>query len=99
MSGMTVAESIAFVIFVVMTVAFFVWVAYLAFVVVFAASIVYLWRRSEAADRLANEAASAWRDGLRPQRGPGFPGSRVAHPDARPGQTLDEPDLFSELGL
>lgn len=54
---------------------------------------------NEEADRLANEAASAWRDGLTPRSGPGFPGSRVAHPDARPGQTLAEPDLFSELEL
>jgi heme exporter protein C len=34
-----------------------VWVAYLAFVVVFGASIVYLWRRAEAADRLAHASA------------------------------------------
>ena len=54
---------------------------------------------NEEADRLANQAAAAWRDGTPPEPGPGFAGARVAHPDARPGQVLDEPDLFSELGL
>lgn len=54
---------------------------------------------NEEADRLANAAASAWRDGAAPPSGPGFAGGRVAHPDAQPGQTQDEPDLFSELGL
>jgi len=54
---------------------------------------------NEEADRVANQAAAAWRDGVAPQPGPGFAGSRVSHPDARPGQTMDEPDLFSELGL
>ena len=34
-----------------------VWVAYLAFVVVFAASVAYLWRRQPGADRLAHAAA------------------------------------------
>jgi len=54
---------------------------------------------NEEADRLANQAAAAWRDGAAPPPGPGFPGSQVCHPDARPGQTANEPDLFSELGL
>jgi ribonuclease HI len=54
---------------------------------------------NEEADRLANQAATACRDGSVPDPGPGFAGARVHHPDARPGQVLDEPDLFSELGL
>ncbi len=52
---------------------------------------------NEAADRLANAAALAFRDGREPDPGPGFQGSAVAHPDARPGQTEPEPDLFSDL--
>lgn len=52
---------------------------------------------NEAADRLANAAAVAWKGGTSPDGGPGFAGSSVAHPDARPGQVLDEPDLFSFL--
>ena len=32
-----------------------------------------------------------------PDPGPGFAGSVVRHPEARPGQVLDEPDLFSGL--
>ena len=52
---------------------------------------------NEAADRLANTAAVSWRDGTAPEPGPGFAGAVVLHPDARPGQVLDEPDLFSEL--
>ena len=50
---------------------------------------------NEAADQLANAAALAWRDGAAPDPGPGFAGATVSHPDARPGQTVDEPDLFS----
>lgn len=53
---------------------------------------------NEEADRLANRAASSWREGVAPEPGPGFPGSQAAHPDSRPGQVLAEPDLFSELG-
>jgi ribonuclease HI len=52
---------------------------------------------NEAADRLANAAAASWKDRLVPSPGPGFAGSVVRHPEARPGQTLDEPDLFSGL--
>ena len=52
---------------------------------------------NEAADRLANGAAAAWKDGAAPHPGPGFPGSVVQHPEARPGQVVDEPDLFSDL--
>ncbi len=37
----------------------FAWVAYLAFAVVFVASIAYLWRRSAAADRVAHASAEA----------------------------------------
>jgi ribonuclease HI len=50
---------------------------------------------NEAADVLANAAALSWRDGVAPDPGPGFPGASVSHPDARPGQVVDEPDLFS----
>ena len=53
---------------------------------------------NEAADRLANAAAAAWRDGVAPNEGPGFPGGTAAHPDARPGQVEDEPGLFDLLG-
>ena len=52
---------------------------------------------NEAADRLANAAATSWKAATAPDPGPGFPGSVVRHPDSRPGQTVDEPDLFSEL--
>jgi ribonuclease HI len=52
---------------------------------------------NEAADRLANAAAASWKDRLVPSPGPGFAGSVVRHPEARPGQTVDEPDLFSDL--
>jgi ribonuclease HI len=50
---------------------------------------------NEAADRLANAAALSWREGKAPDPGPGFAGAGVAHPDARPGQVVEEPDLFS----
>jgi ribonuclease HI len=50
---------------------------------------------NEAADRLANAAALSWQAGGPPDPGPGFAGATVAHPDARPGQVIDEPDLFS----
>jgi ribonuclease HI len=53
---------------------------------------------NEAADRLANAAALAFRNGQEPDAGPGFPHSTVAHPDARVGQVEPEPDLFSGLG-
>ncbi len=52
---------------------------------------------NEAADRLANAAACAFRDGVPAEAGPGFPGAVVAHPDVAPGQTVEEPDLFSML--
>ena len=52
---------------------------------------------NEAADRLANAAAAAWKDRAAPDPGPGFAGSAVRHPEARPGQVFDEPDLFSDL--
>jgi len=54
---------------------------------------------NEQADRVANTAAMAWKDGRAPDAGPGFAGSRVRHPDVRPGQVAEEPDLFSELGV
>ena len=49
---------------------------------------------NEEADRLANAAATAWRDGDEPDGGPGFAGGTVAHPDARPGQVEPEATLF-----
>jgi len=49
---------------------------------------------NEAADRLANAAATAWKDGAAPEGGPGLSGSTVAHPDAVPGQVEPEATLF-----
>lgn len=54
---------------------------------------------NEAADRLANAAAVAYREGREPDPGPGIPDSAVAHPAARVGQTEPEPDLFSSHEL
>jgi ribonuclease HI len=54
---------------------------------------------NEAADRLANAAAVAYRDGREPDPGPGIPDSSTAHPAARVGQTEPEPDLFSSEEL
>jgi ribonuclease HI len=53
---------------------------------------------NEAADRLANAAAAAYRDGREPDPGPGIPDSSTAHPVASVGQVEPEPDLFSGLG-
>ena len=52
---------------------------------------------NEEADRLANSAAGAWKTGRAPEPGPGYPGASTAHPEARPGQVEEEPDLFSDL--
>lgn len=52
---------------------------------------------NEEADRLATGAAASWKLGKAPHPGPGFPGACVRHPEARPEQVLDEPDLFSGL--
>jgi len=52
---------------------------------------------NEAADRLANAAACAFRDDVPHEAGPGFPDATVAHPDVVPGQRIEEPDLFSML--
>ena len=52
---------------------------------------------NEAADRLANAAAASWKERTAPDPGPGFAGSVVRHPESRPGQSVDEPDLFSHL--
>jgi ribonuclease HI len=54
---------------------------------------------NEAADRLANAAAVAYRDGREPDPGPGIPDSSIAHPAAVVGQTEPEPDLFSSEEL
>ncbi|WP_210650079.1 ribonuclease HI family protein [Nocardioides sp. SYSU D00065] len=50
---------------------------------------------NEAADRLANAAAVAFREGRSPEPGPGMPDSTVAHPAASVGQVEAEPDLFT----
>ena len=52
---------------------------------------------NEAAERLANGAAASWKEHTPPSPGPGFAGSVVRHPESRPGQVVDEPDLFSGL--
>ncbi|EON22711.1 ribonuclease H [Nocardioides sp. CF8] len=52
---------------------------------------------NEAADRLANAAASAYQRGGAADPGPGFVGSSTAHPAAVVGQVLEESDLFSDL--
>lgn len=52
---------------------------------------------NEAADRLANAAAAAHRDGRTPDPGPGMPAASTSHPVARVGQVEPEEDLFSGL--
>jgi ribonuclease HI len=52
---------------------------------------------NEAADKLANAAAAAYRDGRAPEPGPGIPDSSIAHPLATVGQVEPEADLFSGL--
>ncbi len=52
---------------------------------------------NEAADRLANAAATAWKDGVEPPAGPGFAGAVTRHPELRPPAVYDEADLFSGL--
>jgi ribonuclease HI len=55
---------------------------------------------NEAADRLANAAAAACRDGRDPDVGPGWPGAAVTSGDVQAGPTPSpepEPDLFSGL--
>ena len=62
---------------------------------------------NEAADRLANAAARAWRDGATPEPGPGWPGAGRSAPAgvrgpaagaaASSAATGDDPDLFSLL--
>jgi ribonuclease HI len=52
---------------------------------------------NEAADRLANGAATSWKEGLTPQPGPGFEGAVVCHPDPSPPRVYDDADLFSGL--
>ena len=54
---------------------------------------------NEAADRLANAAATAYRDGRTPEPGPGMPDSVTAHPAATVGQVEPEEDLFSGLAV
>ena len=54
---------------------------------------------NEAADRLANAAATAYRDGRTPEPGPGMPHSVTAHPAATVGQVEPEEDLFSGLAV
>ena len=53
---------------------------------------------NEAADRLANGAAQAWRSGAAPDGGPGFPGAVTHHPEPAPKPpAYDDADLFSGL--
>lgn len=52
---------------------------------------------NEAADRLANAAATSWKDGSAPSPGPGFEGAVVLHPDQHPVPVYDDADLFSGL--
>ena len=55
---------------------------------------------NEAADRLANAAAVACREGRTPEAGPGWPGSTPASGDVQSGPTPPpepEPDLFSAI--
>ena len=52
---------------------------------------------NEAADKLANAAAVAYREGRTPEPGPGMPGSVTSHPAAVVGQVEPEEDLFSGL--
>jgi ribonuclease HI len=49
---------------------------------------------NEAADRLANAAAAAWKAGVAPEAGPGLAGATVRHPVAVPGQMEPEATLF-----
>jgi ribonuclease HI len=52
---------------------------------------------NEAADRLANGAATSWKAGVAPPPGPGFEGAVTSPPqEPLPGR-YDEADLFSEL--
>jgi len=52
---------------------------------------------NEAADRLANGAAAAWKQRSAPLPGPGFAGAVTRHPDERPVPVYDEADLFGGL--
>jgi ribonuclease HI len=55
---------------------------------------------NEAADRLANAAAVAFREGRTPESGPGWPGAAPSRGDVQAGPTAPaapEPDLFSDL--
>jgi len=52
---------------------------------------------NEAADRLANAAATSWKAGEAPEPGPGFPGAVTDHPRPRPRPVYDDTDLFSGL--
>jgi ribonuclease HI len=52
---------------------------------------------NEAADRLANAAATSWKQQETPSPGPGFAGSVTSHPEERSTPWDDEADLFSGL--
>ena len=53
---------------------------------------------NEAADRLANGAAEAWKQGGPPEPGPGFAGAVTRHPEQRAAAPVyDDADLFSDL--
>jgi len=52
---------------------------------------------NEAADVLANGAASSWKEGVAPEPGPGFEGAVTCHPEPQPRPVYDDADLFSSL--
>ena len=52
---------------------------------------------NEAADRLANGAATAWRAGSAPPPGPGFEGGVTTPVVEQPKRVYDDADLFSGL--
>ena len=52
---------------------------------------------NEAADRLANSAATSWKAGVPPTPGPGFAGAVTRPPQQGSVSRYDDADLFSEL--
>ena len=52
---------------------------------------------NEAADSLANAAATSWKQGVAPPPGPGFEGAITHHPEERPTTVYEQADLFSDL--
>ena len=52
---------------------------------------------NEAADKLANGAATAWKAGAAPAPGPGFEGAVTTPVVEQPKRVYDDADLFSGL--